>query len=95
MGSFVFPFALAQSAAAEMDELATRVRFVINAHDSAIAIAHVDFEGATRDQFDSEFAAQLDEMRSLAQLLDGDADALRQTIVRARWLRQLEEQDHP
>lgn len=95
MGSFVFPFALAQSAIAEMEELATRVRSMINVHDNALAIAQVDFEGATRDQFDRDLAAQLDQMRTMASLLDGDADALRQTMAYARWRQQLDETDPP
>ena len=89
MGSFVFPFAIADQAVAAMEDLAARLRGTVDTHDGALTIAHQDFEGETRDQFDRDFTAGMDELLRWARLLDGDADALRATIATARWLEQL------
>ena len=91
--AFVFPFALAAEAVSEMEAVAAHLRAVVNAHDGALAVAHQDFEGATREQFDTDIADALDGLRGQAATLDRDADALRDTIAVARWLEALSEQD--
>ena len=89
MGSFVFPFAIAHQAVAAMDDLASRLRSVVNVHNDALTVAHQDFAGETRDQFDRDFSLAMDTLLAYAGNLDGEADDLRATIARARYLESL------
>lgn len=91
--AFVFPFALATEAVSEMEAVSARLRAVVRMHDDALAGAHVDFEGATRQQFDADLADALDGLRSHAETLDRDADDLRDTIAVAQWLASLDQDD--
>ena len=93
--SFVFPFALAHTAVTEMEELAARVRSLVNVHDAAVVTAEVDFEGETRVRFDRDLAQQMDMLQSFARMLDGDAGSLRSTIASAQWLAALDEANNP
>ena len=86
MGSFVFPYALAQQAVAAMDDLAALLRATVNTHDDALNRAHTNFSGATRDQFDRDLSATLDALSMFARYLDGDARSLRSTIATAHRL---------
>ena len=54
MGSFVFPYAIAQQAAGAMDDLAERLRALVNTHDDALTDAHTNFSGDTRERFDRD-----------------------------------------
>jgi uncharacterized protein YukE len=94
MGSFVFPYALAQQAAGAMDDLAARLRSVVGTHDDALTGAHTNFSGETRDQFDRDLSSALDTLSTFARYLDSDAQALRSTIATARRL-EAESQDDP
>lgn len=95
MGSFVFPYATAQQAVAAMEDLATQLRSVVNAHNDALAVAHEDFEGETRDQFDRDFASSMDTLITFARYLDGDARDLRSTIASAHELDALTQTSAP
>ena len=95
MGSFVFPYAIAEQAVATMEDLADRLRSVVNAHTDALAIAHQDFEGETREQLDRDFANEMDMLSTFARNLDGDADELRSTIATAHYLESLSETSPP
>jgi hypothetical protein len=95
VGSFVFPYAIAQQAVAAMDDLAARLRSLVHAHDDALTIAHEDFEGETRDQFDRDFATAMDTLSAFARYLDGDADDLRSTIALAHQLESLSQTSPP
>lgn len=94
MGSFVFPFALAEQAVIGIEDLATQLRVAVSTHEQALVIARHDFAGVTRQQFDLDVSVALDSLRSFASMLAGDADALRDTIGVARWLDSLDE-DRP
>ncbi|MEY2434256.1 MAG: hypothetical protein QOC92_3981 [Acidimicrobiaceae bacterium] len=83
MGSFVFPYAIANQAVTAMEDLAAQLRAAVDKHSDALTIAHEDFEGETRDQFDRDVATGLDMLSMFARFLDGEADALRATIVYA------------
>ena len=89
MGSFEFPYALASQAVVVIDDLAARLRAVINTHDDALTSAQSHFSGATRDQFDRDLTSTLDALSMFARYLDGDAQSLRSTIATAH---RLEEQ---
>jgi hypothetical protein len=95
VGTFVFPYAIAEQAVAAMEDLADRLRSVVNAHTDALTIAHQDFEGETREQLDREFANEMDTLSRFARYLDGDADELRWTIATAHYLESLSETSSP
>jgi uncharacterized protein YukE len=95
MGSFVFPFAIAQQALGAMEDLATRLRSVVNAHNDALTIAHQDFQGETRDQFDRDFASAMDTLSAFARYIENDASELRSTISRAHHLDALSQTSPP
>jgi uncharacterized protein YukE len=95
VGSFVFPYAVAQQAVAAMEDLAARLRATVNAHNDALTIAHEDFEGETRDQFDRDFASAMDMLSTFARYLDSDASELRSTIATAHSLDALSQPSPP
>ncbi|MEY2421016.1 MAG: hypothetical protein QOI95_1083 [Acidimicrobiaceae bacterium] len=78
-----------------MEDLATRLRAVVNAHDDALTIAHTDFQGETRDQFDRDFASTMDTLSAFARSLEGDADELRSTIATAHYFDALSQTSPP
>ena len=95
MGSFVFPYAIAEQAVAAMEDLASRLRAVITTHDTALTVAHHDFAGETREQFDRDFSSTMDALSSYARALDADADELRATLVTAHQLDSLSQATPP
>jgi uncharacterized protein YukE len=95
MGSFVFPYAVAQQAVAAMEDLAAQLRSVVNTHNDALTVAHQDFAGETRDQFDHDFSAAMDTLSTYARYLDTEADELRTTIAHAHYLESLSQVSTP
>jgi uncharacterized protein YukE len=86
MGSFVFPYAVAQQAATAMEDLAARLRSIVSTHDDALTIAHENFAGETRAQFDNDFVSAMDTLSTYAGYLDREAGELRSTIAHAHYL---------
>jgi hypothetical protein len=95
VGSFVFPFAIAQQAVAAMEDLASRLRSVVDAHNDALSIAHQDFAGETREQFDRDVSLAMDTLLAYAGNVDGEADDLRATIARAHFVESLMQTSPP
>jgi hypothetical protein len=95
MGSFVFPFAIAQQTVAAMEDLAARLLSVVNSHNDALPIAHQDFAGETRDQFDRDVSLAMDTLLAYAGNLDREADDLRATIASAHHVESLMESSTP
>jgi hypothetical protein len=89
VGSFVFPYATAHQALVAMEDLASRLRSVVSAHNDALTIAHEDFTGETREQFDRDFGLAMDSLLAYASNLDVEADELRSTIARAHYVEAL------
>jgi hypothetical protein len=89
VGSFTFPYAIADQAVTAMEDLAARLRSVVNTHNDALSIAHEDFEGETRQQFDRDIAAAMDSLSTFARNLAGEADRLRSAIAYAHYLESL------
>ena len=77
-----------------MDDLAERLRALVNTHDDARTDAHTNFSGDTRGRFDRDLTSALDALSMFARYLDGDAQSLRSTIATARRL-EAESQDDP
>ena len=95
MGSFEFPYTVAGQAVAAMEDLAAQLRATVNTHNDALTLAHEDFEGETREQFDRDFASGMDQLSAFARYLDADADELRSTIATAHYLDALSEASPP
>lgn len=89
MGSFVFPYATAHQALVAMEDLASRLRSVVTAHNNALTIAHEDFTGETREQFDRDLGLAMDSLLAYAGNLDTEAEALRSAIARAHYVESL------
>jgi hypothetical protein len=80
---------MAAHAVTAMEDLAARLRATVNTHNDALAIAHEDFEGETRSQFDLDFTGAMDSLLTFARTLDGEANGLRSTIAYAHYLESL------
>jgi len=78
-----FPFGAAREALGAMNALVGDLKACRDAHEEAVVPARVDFEGRTRDDFDTAFTDAMGALDDHIQTLEGERDALEDHIADA------------